>query len=36
MKKILKEFNIRMRWAKVVGYRAAFDRDFIEVFVGEE
>jgi hypothetical protein len=24
-----------MRWAKVVGYRAAFDRDFIKVFVGE-
>lgn len=36
MKKILKEFKIRMRWAKVVGYRAAFDRDFIKVFVGEE
>ena len=35
MKKKLKEFNIRMRWAKVVGYRAAFDRDFIKVFVGE-
>lgn len=36
MKKMLKEFVVRMRWAKVVGYRAAFDREFIKVFVGEE
>lgn len=33
MRKILKEFKIRMRWAKVVGYRVAFDRDFLKVFV---
>lgn len=36
MRKMLKEFKERMRWAKVVGYRAAFDRDFIKVFVGKE
>lgn len=36
MRKMLKEFVVRMRWAKVVGYRAAFDRNFIKVFVGEE
>lgn len=35
MRKMLKEFRMRIRWAKVVGYRAAFDRDFIKVFVGE-
>jgi hypothetical protein len=36
MRKKIKEFVIRMRWAKVVGYRVAFDRNFIKVFVGEE
>lgn len=36
MRKKLKEFRIRMLWAKVVGYRTAFDKDFIKVFVGEE
>lgn len=36
MKKKLKKFVVRMRWAKVVGYRAAFDRNFIKIFVGEE
>ena len=35
MRKMLKEYVIRMRWAKVVGYRAAFDREFLKVFVGE-
>lgn len=35
MRKKLKEFKVRMRWAKVVGYRTAFDRDFIKTFVGE-
>lgn len=35
MRKKIKEFVVRMRWAKVVGYRAAFDREFLEVFVGE-
>ena len=35
MKKKLKEFVVRMRWAKVVGYRAAFDREFLKIFVGE-
>lgn len=36
MRKILKKFVVRMRWAKVIGYRTAFDRDFLKVFVGEE
>lgn len=36
MKKMLKELKMRMRWAKVVGCRAAFDRDFLKIFIGEE
>lgn len=35
MRKKIKEFKIRMLWAKVVGYRVAFHKDFLEVFVGE-
>lgn len=36
MRKKLKEFKERMRWAKIVGYRAAFDKNFLEIFIGEE